>query len=96
MNNIVNMVNLEAIVSEYVMDNSEKIQQVRSCSDCCMESNPDGTPNIVGRAFQATQTRTVTNVHGTYSWVDCAHCPITQNMTNEEWSAMLADIDGCE
>ena len=71
-----------------------KITKVRSCSDCCMLYNPDRTPNTVGAEFQKERTVTVTNIHGTYSYLDCRNCPIHLNMTDEEWEGVLADIDG--
>lgn len=73
-----------------------KITKVRSCSDCCIESNPDGTPNTVGAAFRKEQTKTVNNVHGATSWVDCQNCPITKNITDKEWQNILNNIDSTE
>lgn len=77
-------------------DNKQKITEVKSCSDCCMTNNPDGTFNVVGYLFRQNQTKTISNIHGTYSYTDCKNCPITQNMSDEEFARVLADIDGCE
>lgn len=85
-----------AILAELEAEVPGKITKVRTCSDCCMTCNPDGTENTVGRAFQESQTRTVSNVHGTYTWLDCAHCPITVNMTEDEWQQKLREIDDTE
>lgn len=84
------------ILTELESEIPGKITKVRSCSDCCMECNPDGTENTVGRQFQKEHTKTITNVHGTYSWLDCQHCPIHMNMTDAEWEELLAEIDGTE
>ena len=83
-----------AIVAELEAEIPGKITKIRSCSDCCMERNPDGTPNTVGQEHQRKLTKTVTNCHGTYSWLECRDCYVFQNITEEEWNQMLADIDG--
>lgn len=83
-----------AILAELESEIPGKITKVRSCSDCCMAYNPDGTENTVGKQFQKEHTKTVTNVHGTYSWLDCQHCPIHVNMTDAAWAELLANIDG--
>lgn len=85
-----------AILAELEAEVPGKITKVRTCSDCCMTCNPDGTENTVGRAFQESQTRTVSNIHGTYTWLDCVHCPITANMTENEWQQKLREIDDTE
>lgn len=85
-----------AILVELAAEVPGRITKVRSCSDCCMECNPDGTPNEVGKAFQKKYTRTVSNIHGSYSWLDCAHCPIHLNLTDDEWEEILAEIDESE
>lgn len=84
------------ILAELEAEIPGKITKVRSCSDCCMECNPDGTPNTVGKEHQRKLTKTVTNVHGTHSWLECRDCYVFQNITEEEWNQMLADIDGTE
>ena len=83
-----------SIIAELELSVPGKITKVRSCSDCCMLYNPDRTPNTVGAAFQKEHTVTVTNLHGTYSYLDCKNCPIHINTTDEEWAQILADIDG--
>lgn len=85
-----------AILTELESEIPGKITKVRTCSDCCMDRNPDGTENTVGKAFRKSQTRTVSNLHGTYTWLDCAHCPITVNMTEDEWQQKLREIDDTE
>lgn len=85
-----------AILSELESEVPGKITKVRSCSDCCMMYNPDGTPNTVGEAFRKAQEKTVSNIHGTYTYQDCAHCPIHLNLTEEEWQEILDAMDGTE
>lgn len=34
---------------------------------------------------QTQQTVTRTNVHGTYSFLDCAHYPVGTGVSDEEW-----------
>lgn len=79
------------IVCEVKVDNSQKITEVRTCSDCCKECNPDGTPNIVGMLFRQHRTRTLKDGS---TYVDCQWCPVTQGIPDEEWERILADMDG--
>ena len=69
---------------------------VRSCSECSRETAPDGKPNIAGLAHRALMTKTIENVHGTLSWLDCSNCPVFLNLSEKEWEGILAEIDGCE
>ena len=69
---------------------------VRSCSECSRETTPEGEPNIAGSMHRAMMTKTITNIHGTTSWLDCSNCPVFTNMSEQEWNGILAEIDGCE
>lgn len=86
------------IIEQYAEKTSipQKITEVKTCSDCCMTYNPDGTLNVVGLLFKQGQTKTVTNIHGSYTYVDCLHCPITQNMSDKKYAATLRAIDAEE
>lgn len=69
---------------------------VRSCTECSRDVLEDGTVNIAGMTHRALMTKTITNIHGTTSWLDCSNCPVFTGMTEQEWDNILAEIDGCE
>ncbi len=89
---------LKPVVCEYnVQDNNQqKITHIRTCSDCCLECNPDGTPNIVGKIHRAQLTVTRGTGPYSYTYLDCMNCHVTHNMTDEEWQEMLQEIDSSE
>lgn len=62
---------------------------VHSCSECSMQA-VDGRLNLNGILHRTMQTKQSENS----SRIDCANCPITTNMSEEEWDQTLADIDG--
>lgn len=57
---------------------------VTSCTECCMVHFPDGSYNIRGA------------IHRSEYKDDCRSCPICTQMPDEEWEAILSDIDGTE
>lgn len=82
------MSNKMAIVSE-----AKQEALVSSCSECCM-STIDGKPNIKGMLHQQMMTVHRKSIHGDYSFLDCQNCPVTLNVSEEEWQRMLNEIDG--
>lgn len=70
---------------------------VSSCSECSRNITPDGQLNVNGMIHRQLMTKTITNIHGTTSFMNCGNCPVhIKSVSTGEFDCILAEIDGQE
>lgn len=82
-----------ALQNEVIFDDIWQMTEITGCTQCCTKTN--GINEIYRQIHNIERTKIRYNVHGLQKFHDCHFCPVTLNMSEEKFQAILAEIDGC-